>query len=84
MKAYRPPNRFPTKSWANTYSISKFPVASAEQYFMPHGVLDDIITRQSIAGEMVNASNPFMTYILEKAKKLFVLAILSGLAGADL
>ena len=51
---------------------------------MPHGVLDDIITRQLIAGEIVNAPDLLVTYILEKSKKVFVLAILSGLAGADL
>lgn len=68
---------------ASSYVASKFP-DDREQDFIPSGLVNQIVTRNSITEELGTAEDDLISFILKSAKKLFTISLICGLNGPKL
>ena len=71
------------------YAISKLHAWDKGQRFIPEGTLEEIITKKTVTDELGTSYRPeedgkLLTFIVEKANKVFALAILVSLQTFDL
>lgn len=87
------PHRLLADEISESLEPSTFPIGSVEHY-MPEGHLERFITRDSITREFSRGWNPgqgdhsidpaLIQFILESAKKVFAITLLSGIISKDL
>lgn len=68
---------------ANCFVISVFP-DDRTQDFIPNGMVNQIVTRESIVEEFEVAEDDLINFILESANKLFIISLLCGLNNGQL
>jgi hypothetical protein len=74
---------------ADKFEESRFPVGGSVQCFLPHGMLDILVTRASVASELEISDSKHLSdddrhlldFIIGKAKTVFAVSLLSGLKG---